>query len=120
MARSPLRETDSADRPSVTCLFGERRLIRASRFIMRGDRAQGSGVALHAPAPGLVKSKLAAALWETGEARIAAHIPLRRLGLPDDIATAALFLASDAASWITGQTLVVDSGTTIVPSGGVG
>ena len=48
------------------------------------------------------------------------HIPMRRLGVPDDIATAALFLASDAASWITGQTLVVDGGTTVVPSGGVG
>ena len=53
------------------------------------------------------------ALWEgPGEDRIAAHIPLRRLGLPDDIATAALFLASDAASWMTGQTMVVDGGTT--------
>jgi NAD(P)-dependent dehydrogenase (short-subunit alcohol dehydrogenase family) len=77
-------------------------------------------VRVNALAPGLVKTKLAAALWETGEERIAAHIPLRRLGLPDDIATAALFLASDAASWITGQTLVVDGGTTMVPSGGVG
>jgi NAD(P)-dependent dehydrogenase (short-subunit alcohol dehydrogenase family) len=77
-------------------------------------------VRVNALAPGLVKTKLAAALWETGEERIAAHIPLRRLGLPDDIATAALFLASDAASWITGQTFVVDGGTTTVPSGGVG
>jgi NAD(P)-dependent dehydrogenase (short-subunit alcohol dehydrogenase family) len=77
-------------------------------------------IRVNALAPGLVKTKLAAALWETGEDRIAAHIPMRRLGVPDDIATAALFLASDAASWITGQTLVVDGGTTVVPSGGVG
>jgi NAD(P)-dependent dehydrogenase (short-subunit alcohol dehydrogenase family) len=77
-------------------------------------------VRVNALAPGLVKTKLAAALWESGEERIAAHIPLRRLGVPDDIATAALFLASDAASWITGQTLVVDGGTTVMPSGGVG
>jgi len=68
----------------------------------------------------LVKTKLAAAPLEAGEERIAAHIPLRRLGLPDDIATAALFLASDAASWVTGQTFVVDGGTTAQPSGGVG
>jgi NAD(P)-dependent dehydrogenase (short-subunit alcohol dehydrogenase family) len=78
-------------------------------------------IRVNALAPGLVKTKLASALWEgPGEDRIAAHIPLRRLGLPDDIATAALFLASDAASWMTGQTLVVDGGTTQQPSGGVG
>jgi NAD(P)-dependent dehydrogenase (short-subunit alcohol dehydrogenase family) len=78
-------------------------------------------IRVNALAPGLVKTKLARALWEgPGEERIAAHIPLRRLGLPDDIATAALFLASDAASWITGQTLVVDGGTTKQPTGGVG
>ena len=78
-------------------------------------------VRVNALAPGLVKTKLAAALWEgPGEDRIAAHVPLRRLGLPDDIATAALFLASDAASWVTGQTFVVDGGTTAQPSGGVG
>jgi len=78
-------------------------------------------VRVNALAPGLVKTRLAAALWEgPGEDRIANHIPLRRLGLPDDIATAALFLASDAASWITGQTFIVDGGTTAQPSGGVG
>ncbi len=78
-------------------------------------------IRVNALAPGLVKTKLAAALWEgPGEERIAAHIPLRRLGLPDDIATAALFLASDASSWMTGQTIVVDGGTTAQPSGGVG
>lgn len=78
-------------------------------------------VRVNALAPGLVKTKLAAALWEgPGEEQIAAHIPLRRLGLPDDIATAALFLASEASSWVTGQTFVVDGGTTSQPSGGVG
>ncbi len=78
-------------------------------------------IRVNALAPGLVKTKLAAALWEgPGEEAIAAHIPLRRLGLPDDIATAALFLASEASSWMTGQTLVIDGGTTAQPSGGVG
>ena len=78
-------------------------------------------VRVNALAPGLVKTRLAAALWEgPGEDRIAANVPLRRLGLPDDVATAALFLASDAASWVTGETFVVDGGTMAQPSGGVG
>ena len=78
-------------------------------------------IRVNALAPGLVKTKLASALWEgPGEERIAEHIPLRRLGVPVDVATAALFLASDASSWVTGQTLVVDGGTITQPSGGVG
>ena len=44
----------------------------------------------------------------------AAKLPLRRLGEPDDVAGAAVFLASDAAWWITGQTLVVDGGSLAV------
>jgi NAD(P)-dependent dehydrogenase (short-subunit alcohol dehydrogenase family) len=40
-------------------------------------------------------------------------MPLRRLGIPTDISNAALFLASDLASWITGQTLVVDGGALV-------
>jgi NAD(P)-dependent dehydrogenase (short-subunit alcohol dehydrogenase family) len=68
------------------------------------------GVRVNAIAPGLVKTDLARALWEANEELIADRMPLKRLGLPDDIAGAALFLASDLASWITGQTLVVDGG----------
>jgi NAD(P)-dependent dehydrogenase (short-subunit alcohol dehydrogenase family) len=67
-------------------------------------------VRVNAVAPGLVKTDMARALWEPAEAAIAARMPLRRLGEPDDIANAALFLASDLASWITGHTLVVDGG----------
>ena len=47
-------------------------------------------------------------------------LPLRRLGEPDDIAKAALFLVRTPASWITGDTLVVDGGALAMPSGGVG
>ena len=68
------------------------------------------GVRVNAIAPGLVKTDLARALWESNEELIADRMPLKRLGVPDDIAGAALFLASDLASWITGQTIVVDGG----------
>ena len=61
-------------------------------------------------APGLVKTDFARALWEPREEAVAAGLPLRRLGEPEDVASAALFLASDAASWITGTTLLMDGG----------
>jgi NAD(P)-dependent dehydrogenase (short-subunit alcohol dehydrogenase family) len=65
-------------------------------------------------APGLVKTDFARALWDTPEAetRSSAGTPLRRLGEPDDIAGAAVFLASRAGAWMTGQTIVVDGGAT--------
>lgn len=68
-------------------------------------------VRVNAIAPGLVKTDFARALWEPHEAAAAARVPLRRLGEPSDIADAALFLASDLSSWITGHTLVVDGGS---------
>ncbi|HEX7168437.1 MAG TPA: SDR family oxidoreductase [Acidimicrobiales bacterium] len=64
-------------------------------------------------APGLVKTDFARALWEPAEEAVAKRVPLRRLGIPEDIANAAVFLASDAASWVTGQTVVVDGGMLI-------
>ncbi len=67
-------------------------------------------VRVNAIAPGLVKTDMAKALWETNEEGVAAHITMKRLGEPSDIANAAVFLASDAASWICGHTLVVDGG----------
>ncbi len=66
-------------------------------------------------APGLVKTDFARALWDTPEAekRSSFGNPLRRLGVPDDIAGAAVFLASRAGAWITGQAIVIDGGATI-------
>jgi len=68
------------------------------------------GVRVVAICPGLVKTDMARALWESNEESVARMVPLQRLGEPEDIAEAAVFLASDAASWITGTTLVVDGG----------
>ncbi len=66
-------------------------------------------------APGLVHTDFARALWENPEARARAiaSYPIGRLGEPEDIAGAAVFLAAPAGSFITGQTLVIDGGTTI-------
>ncbi|MSO80339.1 MAG: SDR family oxidoreductase [Alphaproteobacteria bacterium] len=67
-------------------------------------------------APGLVKTDFARALWEDPsyvEPRLK-RTPLRRLGEPGDIAGAAVFLASPAAAWMTGQTITVDGGATVV------
>jgi NAD(P)-dependent dehydrogenase (short-subunit alcohol dehydrogenase family) len=75
------------------------------------------GVRVNAIAPGLVKTDMARALWEPGEEQLARHTPLGRLGEPADIANAAMFLASDLSSWITGHTLVVDGGMLIRPHG---
>jgi len=74
------------------------------------------GVRVNAIAPGLVKTDMARALWEPGEERIAASMPLARLGEPEDIANAALYLVSDLASWVTGHTLVVDGGALLGPA----
>ncbi len=67
-------------------------------------------VRVNAIAPGLVKTDMARALWESHEAAVAEHVTMKRLGEPEDIANAAVFLASDAGSWICGHTLVVDGG----------
>jgi len=79
----------------------------------------GPRVRVNALAPGLVQTDFARALWERAGAAVAERLPLKRLGEPDDIARAALFLASEASSWMTGHVLVVDGGALVMPSGGV-
>jgi NAD(P)-dependent dehydrogenase (short-subunit alcohol dehydrogenase family) len=66
-------------------------------------------------APGLIKTDFARALWEDPGALAmrTATTPLRRIGEPDEIAGAAVFLASPAGSFVTGQAIVVDGGVTI-------
>lgn len=70
----------------------------------------GPRVRVNALAPAIVKTKFATALYEGREAEVAAQYPLGRLGDPADVASAAAFLLSDKASWVTGQTLVLDGG----------
>ncbi|MFZ9018122.1 MAG: SDR family oxidoreductase, partial [Ilumatobacteraceae bacterium] len=57
-----------------------------------------------------VKTDFSALLIENFGDQLAAKLPTRRLGDPDDIADLAVFLASDRASWITGETYVIDGG----------
>jgi NAD(P)-dependent dehydrogenase (short-subunit alcohol dehydrogenase family) len=68
-------------------------------------------------APGLVQTDFAAYLVENFGDRLAAQLPTGRLGVPQDIANLATFLASDAASWITGETYVIDGGAGVRSAG---
>lgn len=67
-------------------------------------------VRVNAVAPGLIKTSMSRVLYENDEEGLAAAHPMKRLGLPEDIAHATLFLASDAASWLTGEVLAIDGG----------
>lgn len=72
-------------------------------------------IRVNAIAPGLVQTKFARAIWEneTLAQEIVGRTPLKRLGQPEDIAGLAVYLASPAAGFVTGQTFVVDGGVTI-------
>lgn len=74
-----------------------------------------SGVRVNCIAPGLIKTDFAKALWENPDTlkAVTRVTPLRRIGEPHEIAGAAVFLASPASTFMTGQTIVVDGGSTI-------
>ena len=71
------------------------------------------GVTVNAVAPGFIATDMTAALGDETLEQIQKEIPLGRLGQPQDVADAVLFLASDAASFITGHVLTVDGGITV-------
>src|SRR4029077_10571470 len=75
-------------------------------------RELGGKVRVNAVAPGLIKTRFAEALWGNQEVleRVLASNPMGRIGTPDEIAGAVAFLASDAASYINGEVLVIDGG----------
>ena len=68
---------------------------------------------MNAILPGLIKTEMSRKAWERHEEQFARNLPKERLGEPEDIAKAAVFLASDDSSWITGESLVIDGGTII-------
>lgn len=74
----------------------------------------GRGVTVNCVAPGFIKTPMTDALNEQQQERITSNIPAARFGLPEDIASAVLYLASDEASYITGQTLHVNGGLLMV------
>lgn len=73
----------------------------------------GPDVRVNAVAPGIVKTVFAQALYEGREEKVAKRYPLKRLGVPADIAGAVSFLLSGDSSWMTGQTVVLDGGASL-------
>ena len=71
------------------------------------------GIRVNAICPGLVKTDFARALWDNPESerRVREEVPMRRLGVPDDLKGVVVFLASDASSYMTGQALTLCGGT---------
>lgn len=93
-------------------------MTKAAVISMTQTMAQelgGTGIRVNAIAPGLVETKFAAAIVMNDEMRqhVVDRTALGRHAQPDEIAGAAVYLASDAASYVTGHVLVVDGGTTI-------
>lgn len=74
------------------------------------------GIRVNAVAPGLIERPGIAEQWPEGVSRWLAAAPLERLGTPEDVADACLFLASPLARWITGAVLVVDGGVLSRPT----
>jgi NAD(P)-dependent dehydrogenase (short-subunit alcohol dehydrogenase family) len=73
------------------------------------------GIRVNAVAPAVIKTDFAKALYEGREEQVAATYPLKRLGVPTDVAGPVAFLLSDDAAWITGQTIVIDGGGSLSP-----
>ena len=71
------------------------------------------GVTVNAVAPGFIETDMTVAVRNAAEAEIKKRIPCRRLGLPEDIANVVAFLASNEASYITGQVICVDGGLSL-------
>ena len=98
--------------------IGAYNVSKAADFQLARNLAAEFGprqVRVNCIAPGLVRTDFAKALWENPETlkEVTRQTPLRRIGEPREIAGAAVYLASDASSFMTGQALIVDGGSTI-------
>jgi NAD(P)-dependent dehydrogenase (short-subunit alcohol dehydrogenase family) len=99
-------------------IIGAYNISKAADFSLARNLAVEFGadnVRVNCIAPGLIKTDFARALWENPKtlADFNARTPLARIGDPDEIAGAAVFLASRAGAYMTGQTIVIDGGQTI-------
>lgn len=99
-------------------VIGAYNISKAADFQLARNLAVEYGehnIRVNCIAPGLIKTDFARALWENPDTlkRATSTTPLRRIGNPDEIAGAAVFLASSAGTFMTGQSIVVDGGATI-------
>ena len=99
-------------------VIGAYNISKAADFQLARNLAVEFGphnVRVNCIAPGLVRTDFARALWENPATlkAVTATTPLRRIGEPEEIAGAAVYLASPASAFMTGQTIVVDGGATI-------
>jgi NAD(P)-dependent dehydrogenase (short-subunit alcohol dehydrogenase family) len=98
-------------------VIGAYNISKAADFQLARNLAAEFGprqVRVNCIAPGLIKTDFAKALWENPQmlAAVTMHTPLQRIGEPHEIAGAAVFLASPASTFMTGQAIVVDGGAT--------
>jgi NAD(P)-dependent dehydrogenase (short-subunit alcohol dehydrogenase family) len=99
-------------------VIGAYNISKAADFQLARNLAQEFGphqVRVNCIAPGLVRTDFARALWENPQTLklVTAYTPLQRIGEPEEIAGAAVFLASRASTFMTGQAIIVDGGSTI-------
>jgi NAD(P)-dependent dehydrogenase (short-subunit alcohol dehydrogenase family) len=101
----------------ASAVIGAYNISKAADFQLARNLAAEFGphqVRVNCIAPGLIRTDFAKALWENPQtlAAVTAHTPLQRIGEPHELAGAAVFLASDASTFVTGQAIVVDGGST--------